>query len=91
MKKVFFTARQLSLVTQLAQAIGIVLMAKSMVSREDWELYFGAATSVTGILLALYDGGNNDTNTALMQSASGAVPDAKPATESVTKAREAGK
>ena len=90
MKKVIFTAKQLSLVTQFIQVIGVVLVAKGMVANSDWELYFGALTSLIGIVFALYDGGNNDRNTARMQEAVGAKPDAKPSIESVTKAREAG-
>jgi len=85
-KKVFLTARQLSLVTQLLQAIGVLLVAKGVISSQDLSLFLGIIVSVGAIALGWKDGGANDQNTATVQAILGANPDAKPAAQTIDKA-----
>lgn len=85
-KRVRFTARQLSLVTQIAQLVGALLVGKGILSATDWELYFGIAMSVGALVLGWTDGGANDANTATTQKALGVRPDAKPAAVTIAAA-----
>jgi hypothetical protein len=85
-RPVLLTARQLSLVTQLLQALGVLLVAKGVISSQDLSLTLGIIVSVGAVFLGWKDGGNNDHNTATVQTLLGAIPDAKPSTQTISKA-----
>jgi len=85
-KKVFLTARQLSLVTQLIAAIGAALVTKGLLSSQDLAIIMGIITCVGAIILGWKDGGANDHNTATVQAILGATADAKPAAQTIDKA-----
>lgn len=81
--KVYFTARQLALLPQLFQAIGVLLIGFGALSQERWTAISGVVISVITFWLAGQQAGANDANTKALQGAVGALPDAKPGPQSV--------
>lgn len=82
-KRVRFTARELAIITQILQLVGVLLVGKGFLSASDWELYSGIGLSVFALVLGWIDGGANDANTAITQKALGVRPDSKPAAVTV--------
>jgi len=81
--KVYFTARQLALVTQAAQALGVVLVVFGAISTEKWAAILGLLTNMAALYVGIQQGGANDSNTSAMQAAAGVAEDAKPGPVSV--------
>jgi len=89
--KAHFTARQLALIPQIFQSIGVLLMGFGMISQERWTAISGFIISLITFWLAGQQGAANDANTAALQSAVGATPDAKPGPQSIQAALDLAK